>query len=92
MNDRATDKAPGSAYHAGHHTTFQHAHFQFSVENVSRGSSGPFSTTIYSTTRSRSASVMLRSNRKYYQPFLFIAAVPRIYVATAENQTRSIGF
>src|SRR5690606_14443833 len=25
-----------SIYEAGHHTTFQHAHFQFALENVSR--------------------------------------------------------
>jgi thymidylate synthase ThyX len=25
-----------SIYEAGHHTTFQHAHFQFAIENVSR--------------------------------------------------------
>ncbi len=25
-----------SIYEAGHHTTFQHAHFQFTLENVSR--------------------------------------------------------
>src|SRR5215831_17142828 len=30
------DALARSIYSAGHHTTFQHAHFQFSVENVSR--------------------------------------------------------
>lgn len=30
------DAIAKSIYEAGHHTTFQHAHFQFSVENVSR--------------------------------------------------------
>jgi thymidylate synthase ThyX len=30
------DKLARSIYHAGHHTTLQHAHFQFSLENVSR--------------------------------------------------------
>jgi len=30
------DALARSNYSAGHHTTFQHAHFQFSVENVSR--------------------------------------------------------
>jgi flavin-dependent thymidylate synthase len=30
------DAIAKSIYEAGHHTTFQHAHFQFSLENVSR--------------------------------------------------------
>lgn len=30
------DAIAKSIYEAGHHTTFQHAHFQFSMENVSR--------------------------------------------------------
>ena len=30
------DAIARSIYEAGHHTTFQHAHFQFSLENVSR--------------------------------------------------------
>ena len=30
------DRIAKSTYHAGHHTTLQHAHFQFSLENVSR--------------------------------------------------------
>jgi flavin-dependent thymidylate synthase len=30
------DAIAKSIYEAGHHTTFQHAHFQFSIENVSR--------------------------------------------------------
>jgi flavin-dependent thymidylate synthase len=30
------DALARSIYEAGHHTTFQHAHFQFSLENVSR--------------------------------------------------------
>src|SRR3984893_1105804 len=30
------DSLARSIYEAGHHTTFQHAHFQFSLENVSR--------------------------------------------------------
>ncbi|MFN2387419.1 MAG: FAD-dependent thymidylate synthase [Thermoanaerobaculia bacterium] len=30
------DALARSIYEAGHHTTFQHAHFQFAVENVSR--------------------------------------------------------
>ena len=30
------DALAKSIYEAGHHTTFQHAHFQFSMENVSR--------------------------------------------------------
>jgi len=30
------DAIAKSIYDAGHHTTFQHAHFQFSIENVSR--------------------------------------------------------
>jgi flavin-dependent thymidylate synthase len=30
------DALAKSIYEAGHHTTFQHAHFQFAVENVSR--------------------------------------------------------
>ena len=30
------DRLARSIYHAGHHTTLQHAHFQFSLENVSR--------------------------------------------------------
>src|SRR6476619_586953 len=30
------DSRPKSIYAAGHHTTFQHAHFQFAIENVSR--------------------------------------------------------
>jgi flavin-dependent thymidylate synthase len=30
------DALAQSIYEAGHHTTFQHAHFQFSLENVSR--------------------------------------------------------
>src|SRR5437868_11860643 len=30
------DALARSIYEAGHHTTFQHAHFQFALENVSR--------------------------------------------------------
>src|SRR6476619_5021677 len=30
------DALAKSIYAAGHHTTFQHAHFQFAIENVSR--------------------------------------------------------
>ena len=30
------DAIAKSIYEAGHHTTFQHAHFQFALENVSR--------------------------------------------------------
>src|SRR5712691_13346838 len=30
------DALAKSTYAAGHHTTFQHAHFQFALENVSR--------------------------------------------------------
>ena len=30
------DALASSIYEAGHHTTFQHAHFQFALENVSR--------------------------------------------------------
>src|SRR5512143_3047454 len=30
------DALARSIYEAGHHTTFQHAHFQFAIENVSR--------------------------------------------------------
>src|SRR5438105_15931627 len=30
------DALARSIYDAGHHTTFQHAHFQFALENVSR--------------------------------------------------------
>ena len=30
------DAIARSIYEAGHHTTFQHAHFQFAMENVSR--------------------------------------------------------
>src|SRR4051794_38913402 len=32
----ARDRLAQSIYQAGHHTTLQHAHFQFSIENVSR--------------------------------------------------------
>ncbi len=32
----ARDRLARSIYQAGHHTTLQHAHFQFSLENVSR--------------------------------------------------------
>jgi len=32
----ARDRLAKSIYEAGHHTTLQHAHFQFSLENVSR--------------------------------------------------------
>jgi thymidylate synthase ThyX len=32
----ARDRLARSIYEAGHHTTLQHAHFQFSLENVSR--------------------------------------------------------
>src|SRR5262249_40195733 len=30
------DALPRSIYEAGHHTPYQHAHFQFALENVSR--------------------------------------------------------
>src|SRR5947207_1030783 len=32
----ARDRLAKSIFEAGHHTTLQHAHFQFSLENVSR--------------------------------------------------------
>ncbi len=32
----ARDRLAKSIYHAGHHTTLQHAHFQFALDNVSR--------------------------------------------------------
>lgn len=33
---RLRDEIASSTYQAGHHTTLQHAHFQFAVENISR--------------------------------------------------------
>src|SRR5712692_6995837 len=35
-NPEARDRLARSIFAAGHHTTLQHAHFQFSLENVSR--------------------------------------------------------
>jgi flavin-dependent thymidylate synthase len=35
-NPEARDRLARSIYDAGHHTTLQHAHFQFALENVSR--------------------------------------------------------
>ena len=35
-NPEARDRLARSIFEAGHHTTLQHAHFQFSLENVSR--------------------------------------------------------
>src|SRR5258706_6829972 len=35
-NPESRDRLARSIFEAGHHTTLQHAHFQFSVENVSR--------------------------------------------------------
>jgi thymidylate synthase ThyX len=35
-NPEQRDRIATSTYHAGHHTTLQHAHFQFALSNVSR--------------------------------------------------------
>lgn len=87
LDDRATELAQ-DLYHAGHHTTFQHAHFQFSMENVSRQFIWSFlhSHPFYNSEQVSQRYVAVKPGN-YAIPVLS-PQCREIYVATAEYQTR----
>ncbi len=83
----AATRSRKSIYEAGHHTTFQHAHFQFALENVSR----QFLWTLpalatRSTTPSRCRSATWRSSRATTPCRPMGAAEREIYERTARRQ------
>lgn len=87
LDDRALELAQ-DLYHAGHHTVFQHAHFQFSMENVSRQFLWSFlhSHPFYNSEQVSQRYVAVKPGN-YVIPVLS-PECREIYIATAENQTR----
>ncbi|CUS97241.1 FAD-dependent thymidylate synthase [Candidatus Chrysopegis kryptomonas] len=75
-----------SIYQAGHHTTFQHAHFQFAIENVSRQFIWSFlhSHPFYNSEQVSQRYVEVKSGNYFIPPIKREAL--EIYISTVEYQ------
>lgn len=80
------DALARSIYEAGHHTTFQHAHFQFAIENVSRQFLWTFlhSHPFYNSEQVSQRYVEVRSGNYAVPPML--PAERELFEATARKQ------
>ena len=92
VTDGQRDLIGGLTFDAGHHTVYQHAHFEFGLENVSRQFVWAFlhSYPFYNSEQSSQRYVKLREPRAYVPPLagraldVFEAAVLRAWDRYAE--------
>lgn len=85
---RELERIAQSIYQAGHHTTFQHAHFQFAITNVSRQFIWSFlhSHPFYNSEQVSQRYVPVKSGSFAIPPLTGEAR--KLFVSTAENQLR----
>ena len=92
VTDKQRDLIGGLTFDAGHHTVYQHAHFEFGLENVSRHFVWAFlhSYPFYNSEQSSQRYVKLREPRAFVPPLggealdVFEAAVVRAWDRYAE--------
>src|SRR5688572_33507422 len=92
VTDSQRDSIGGLTFDAGHHTVYQHAHFEFGLENISRQFVWSFlhSYPFYNSEQSSQRYVKLREPRAFVPPItgearnVFEAAVERAWDRYAE--------
>jgi thymidylate synthase ThyX len=92
VTDSQRDLIGGLTFDAGHHTVYQHAHFEFGLENISRQFVWTFlhSYPFYNSEQSSQRYVKLKEPRAYVPPLsgeardVFVAAVERAWDRYAE--------